>query len=125
MKRIHLANLAASLGLASTSLAAVAQAPEAPADFGPPAPATELQQPAPPTLSTPEVAPAQRAPDATDLAPRVSEPAPLADETPPVGETRRAAPDAPPPAARDANAQTGPYLGHGLFNNWGPNDFGS
>jgi hypothetical protein len=49
-------------------------------------------------------------------------PPPAVEEVP--GPTRNAAPT-PPERTRDPNPKTGHYLGHGLFDNSGPNDFGA
>jgi len=134
MKRTSLAPVALTIGLASTAWSALAQdAAPTLADFGPPAPAA--------TMQSPELAPPPAPPASVDFSP--PQPPPAAVETAPAApelaagpaesydralstETRNAAPEAPPPARnRDAQAQTGPYLGRGLFNNWGPNDFGA
>jgi len=139
MKSIHLAPLALSLGLASATAAFAQAAQDAPADFGPPAPSDVLQQPpepgaplaAPADFAQPQPAPALRdetPPALRDETPPAQEIAPPLppDESPRVGDTRRAAPATPPAArTRGPSAQTGPYLGRGLFNNFGPNDFGA
>ena len=136
MKRTALATLGIALGLATLTQPALAQAP---ADFGPPRPAAMEDSgiatpaatdadvapaPAPaPSTATSEPAPAviEQAPAAVDEAP-----APRVEEADASATTRRAAPDRRAPVdRRDANPQTGHYLGHGLFNNWGPNDFGA
>jgi len=131
MKSIHIAPLALSLGLASATAAFAQAAQDAPADFGPPAPSDVLQQPpetgaplaAPADFARPQPAPALR--DETAPAQEIAPPLPPA-ESPRVGDTRRAAPATPPAArTRGPSAQTGPYLGRGLFNNFGPNDFGA
>lgn len=137
MNRTAIATLGITLGLATLVRPALAQsASQAPADFGPP-PASAMQDPA---LATPAVtdadvvtapAPAtaaEPAPVVVEQAPAVVEEVPAArvEEANAYATTRRAAPDrAPPRDRRDANPQTGHYLGHGLFNNWGPNDFGA
>ena len=137
MKRTSLATLGITLGLATIACPALAQSTlQAPADFGPPPPAA-LQDPgiASPATSDAEVrtvpAPAtsEPAPAPMELAPAetvVAAPVAPIEERDAYATTRRAAPDREPPRdRRDANPQTGHYLGHGLFNNWGPNDFGA
>jgi hypothetical protein len=111
------------------------------ADFGPPRPGT-MQDPG---IATPSASDTRvyAEPGASEPAHPVIERAPavIEEEAPaatvveapaaPVeadayATTRRAAPDAEPAHdRRDANPQTGHYLGDGLFNNWGPNDFGA
>ena len=139
MKRTALATLGIALGFATMGHTALAQSTaQAPADFGPPAPGT-LQDPGIATQATsnaeevpsPATAPREPAPVVIEEAPApaVIEEAP---RTAPIEEadaratTRRAAPDRMAPRdRRDPNPQTGHYLGDGLFNNWGPNDFGA
>ena len=134
MKRTTLATLGITLGLATLAPPALAQVtPEPSADFGPPRPSA-MQDPG---IAAPAATDAQgpSAPaTAGQPAPVVVEPAPAAIEEAPApvqdadayATTRRAAPDREPPRDRhDSNPQTGPYLGHGLFINWGPNDFGA
>ena len=133
MKRIHIATLGLTLAAASIAVPAFAQAPAGSTDFSPTPP---VYTPADATSAPPDAAaaPAYAAPQASapvveessitaqpmELAPVL--PAPAAQP----GETRRAAPEAPPAAARhDPNEKTGQFLGHGLFDNWGPNDFGA
>ena len=126
-----LATLGITLGFATLGHVALAQSTaEAPADFSPPRPAT-MQDPG---IATGSATAMEQAP-APAMA--TSEPAPPAviEEAPPAAPieqadaratTRRAAPDRMAPRDRhDPNPQTGHYLGHGLFNNWGPNDFGA
>lgn len=139
MKRTALATLGITLGLATLAPPALAQVTtQAPADFGPPRPAATMEDPGLATAATPDAeavtAPAP-ATAASEPAPVVIEQAPAVVEEPPPARveeayasttTRRAAPDRRAPLdRRDANPQTGHYLGHGLFNNWGPNDFGA
>lgn len=129
MKSIHLAPLALSLGLASAATLAFGQsAQDTPADFGPPPAPDAVQPPLEPgmMLRAPADFALQPAPqEAAPLAaPEISPRAP-ADQSPLVGETRRAAPEVAPRATRGPSAQTGPYLGGGLFNNSGPDDFGA
>lgn len=138
MKRTSLATLGITLGLATMTYPALAQSlQDAPADFGPPAPGA-MQDPA---LASPpagdlqvQVAPApstsEPAPAAIDVAPSASiveaPAAPVEERDAYATTTRRAAPDRLAPRDRhEPNPQTGHYLGHGLFNNWGPNDFGA
>lgn len=141
MKRTALATLGIALGLATLTQPALAQSTlRAPADFGPP-PSGVMEEPG---IATPATTEAQVAPSpaiASEPAPAAIEPAPAAIERSPAIEpapiardegaeayasTRRAAPDREPPRdRRNPNPQTGHYLGHGLFNNWGPNDFGA
>jgi len=130
MNRIHLAPLALSLGMASAGSAFAQAGTQAPADFGPPPPAIAAQPqddvavrpPARFELPPPqeELTQSTQPESAAQFAP----PASAVEEPPLVGDTRRAAPSpgAPRPSA---DAQTGPYLGHGLFNNSGPDDFGA
>jgi hypothetical protein len=123
MKRIHHSPFILSLGLTAASAALAQTGADVPADFGPPPPpgATQAQD-ASAAPQAPEAPVPQRAADMTqfELAPRA------VDEEPVVGETRQAAPATPPrELTRSPDAQTGPYLGRGLFNNWGPDDFGA
>jgi hypothetical protein len=115
MKRIHLTPLALSLALAAATPAFAQLAPDVPADFGPLAPA-DFGPPPPAGAMQPPLE------NATEPA----SPPLAAEEAAAHGETRRAGPAQPSPAKkRDADAQTGPYLGHGLFNSRGPDDFGA
>jgi hypothetical protein len=150
MKRIHFATLGLTLAAASIAAPVLAQSPAGQAQFSPPPPvytpsatssataapdaSAATQAPATTDTTGASIAPAyttQEAPapvvEESSAAPQPMElapPAPLEGAGP--GDTRRAAPEAPPPAARhDPNAKTGPFLGHGLFDNWGPNDFGA
>jgi len=134
MKRSAIATLGIALGLATLAPTALAQSTaETPADFGPPRPDT-MQDPgiAAPAASDTRVyaAPAasEPAPAAIDEAPAaavVEAPAPV-EQRDAYATTRRAAPEREPAHdRRDPNPQTGHYLGHGLFNNWGQNDFGA
>jgi hypothetical protein len=132
-----LATLGITLGFATLGHVALAQSTtEAPADFSPPRPAT-MQDPGIATGSATAAEQAAPATATSEPAPAVMEEAPataVVEEAPPApieqadarATTRRAAPDRIAPRDRhDPNPQTGHYLGHGLFNNWGPNDFGA
>ena len=136
MKRTALATLGITLGLATLAPTALAQVTtQAPADFGPPRPAATMGEPGIATTTPEAEVVTAPAPATSEPAPVVIEQAPAAvEEAPPARveeadastTTRRAAPDRRAPLdRRDANPQTGHYLGHGLFNNWGPNDFGA
>ena len=139
MKRTALATLGITLGFAAMIHPAFAQStPERTADFGPPPPATATMQD--PGLNAPAMnADVQAAPPAATVE---SSPPPVVEQARPAyvqevpatpaveassyPTTRNAAPDRSAPRHEDdPNPQTGPYLGHGLFNNWGPNDFGA
>ena len=135
MKRSAIATLGIALGLGTLAHPALAQSTaEATADFGPPRPEA-MQDPgiAAPAASDPDVlaapAAAQPAPAVIDEAPAaviVETPSAPVEEANAYATTRRAAPEREPAHdRRDPNPQTGHYLGHGLFNNWGPNDFGA